>query len=97
MAAVFKELSEAEEFPEFLSVGQLLKLLQRNNLTAPSETFVFRSVVNWIYHNKEERLSHAAKLLRAVRLGLVDIRVVITELSKLEFKFLSSPDLNKQL
>ena len=86
MALIFKEVSETEEFHEYIDHSHLLKLLQRNNLTAPSETFVLQTVTKWIFHNKEERLGHAATLIGAVRLGLVDIKVLITELRKEELK-----------
>jgi len=36
--------------------------------------------MQWIKHKKEERMAVAAKVIGAVRLGLVDIRVVIEEL-----------------
>ena len=86
MALVFKEISVTEEFLDYVDQSQLLNLLQRNDLTAPSETFVFQAVIKWIYHNKEERLGQAATLIGAVRLGLVDIGVLISELNKEELK-----------
>ena len=86
MAVVFKETCESEEFLEHTEASQLLSLLQRNDLTAPSETFVFEAVIRWIYHDKEERLGYAATLIQAVRLGLVDVGVLITELRRRELK-----------
>ena len=84
MALVFKEISVTEEFLDYVDQSQLLNLLQRNDLTAPSETFVFQAVIKWIYHNKEERLGQAATVIGAVRLGLVDIGVLTSELYKRE-------------
>ena len=84
IALVFKEATESEEFLERIQVKNLLSLLQRNDLTAPSETFVFEAVIKWIYYDKEERLGEAANLIRALRLGLVDIAVLITELRRPE-------------
>ena len=86
MALVFREASETEEFLNHVDVGQFLNLLQRNDLTAPSETFVLKAVIKWIYHNKEERLGQAAALIWAVRLGLVDITALITELRREDLK-----------
>ena len=38
-------------------------------------------MMQWIKHKKEERMAVAAKVIGAVRLGLVDIKVVIQELT----------------
>jgi len=43
-------------------------------------------VMQWIKHKKEERMAVAAKVIGAVRLGLVDIRVVIEELNTEDMK-----------
>ena len=42
--------------------------------------------MQWIKHKKEERMADAAKVIGAVRLGLVDIRVVIEELNTEEMQ-----------
>ena len=86
MASMFKDICESEEFLTHISANQLLSLLSRDDLSAPSETFVFKSVMQWIKHKKEERMADAAKVIEAVRLGLVDIRVVIEELNTEEMK-----------
>ena len=39
--------------------------------------FVFKSVMQWIKHKKGERMVVAAKVIGAVRLGIVDIKVMI--------------------
>ena len=86
MASMFKDICESEEFLSNVGADQLVSLLSRDDLGAPSETFVFKSVAQWIKHNKEERMVDAAKVIGAVRLGLVDIRVVIEELNTEEMK-----------
>ena len=86
MASMFKEICESEEFLTHIGADQLLSLLSRDDLSAPSETFVFKSVMQWIKHKKEERMAVAAKVIGAVRLGLVDIRVVIEELNTEDMK-----------
>ena len=86
MASMFKDICESEEFLTHIGADQLLSLLSRDDLSAPSETFVFKSVMQWITHKKEERMAVAAKVIGAVRLGLVDIRVVIEELNTEEMK-----------
>jgi len=53
---------------------------------APSENFVFKSVMQWIKCKKEERMAVAAKVIGAVRLGLVNIGDVIRELNTEEMK-----------
>ena len=86
MASMFKDVCESEEFLTHIGADQLFSLLSRDDLSAPSETFVFKSVLRWIKHKKEERLAVAAKVIGAVRLGLVDIRDVIEELNTEEMK-----------
>ena len=86
MASMYKDICESEEFLSHINADQLLSLLSRDDLSAPSETFVFKSVMQWIKYKKEERMEVAAKVIRAVRLGLVDIRDVIRELNTEEMK-----------
>ena len=86
MASMYKEVCESKEFLDNINADQLFSLLSRDDLSAPSETFVFKSVMQWIKHKKEERMAVAAKVIGAVRLGLVDIRVVIEELNTEEMQ-----------
>ena len=86
MASMFKDVCESEEFLTHIGVDQLFNLLSRDDLNAPSETFVFKSVMQWIKHKKEERMAVAAKVIGAVRLGLVDIGLVIEELNTEEMQ-----------
>ena len=80
MAAMYVDVCESEEFLTHIGEDQLFSLLSRDDLSAPSETFIFKSVMQWIEHKKEERMAVAAKVIGAVRLGLVDIRAVIEQL-----------------
>ena len=86
MASMFKDACESEKFLTHIAAEQLRNLLSRDDLVAPSETFVLKSVIQWIKHNKEERMAEAAKVIGAVRLGLVDIRNVIEELNTEEMQ-----------
>ena len=95
MALTFKDICESEEFLSIIEPDQLVSLLSRDDLSAPSETFVFKLVMQWIKHKKEERMAVAAKVIGAVRLGLVDIRVVIEELNSEEMK--RDPEIYKQV
>ena len=92
MASMFKDVCESEEFLTHIAAEQLGILLRRDDLVAPSETFVLKSVVQWIKHKKEERMAEAAKVIGAVRLGLVDIRDVIEELNTEEMQ--QDPDIH---
>ena len=86
IAKMYKDVCESEEFLAHIHADQLLSLLRRDDLNAPTETFIFKSVVQWIKHKKEERVEVAAKVIGAVRLGLVNIREVIAELNTQEMR-----------
>lgn len=95
MASLFTDVGEREEFLSNIDADQLLSLLSRDDLNAPSETFVFKSVMQWIKRKKEERMAVASKVIGAVRLGLVDVKVVIEELETEEMQ--RDPEINKHL
>ena len=80
MASIYREICESEEFLSHVDADQYISLLSRDDLSAPSETFVFKSVMQWITYKKEERMPFAAKVIAAVRLGLVDINDLTEEL-----------------
>ena len=86
MAYIYKEICESEEFLSHVDADQYTRLLCRDELSAPSETFVFKSVMQWIKHKKEERMTAAAKVIGTVRLGLVDIKALIEELNTEEMQ-----------
>ena len=88
IALIYKEICESEEFLSHFDADQLSTLLSRDDLNAPSENFVFKSVMQWIKYKKEERMSVAAKVIGAVRLGLVDINDVIEELDTEEMQLI---------
>ena len=90
LALQFGEMCTEKAFMENVTSEELLLLLSRNDLSVPSETFLFQTVISWIKFDREERLPQAAKLLDKVRLALVDIMVVLGELETEEFK--SMPD-----
>ncbi len=95
MTSKYTDVCESEEFLTHFSADQLFSLLSRDDLSAPSETFVFKSVMQWIKHKKEERMAVAAKVIGVVRLGLVDINVVIEELNTEEMQRV--PEIRTQL
>ena len=86
MASMYKDICESGAFLSHINGDQLLNLVSRDDLSAPSENFIFKSVMQWIKYKKEERMEAAAKVIGAVRLGLVDIRDVIEELNTEEMQ-----------
>ena len=86
LASMYKDICETEEFLSYIDADQLSNLISRDDLSAPSESFVFKSVMQWIKYKKEERMAVAAKVIGAIRLGLVDIKEVIRELSAEEMQ-----------
>ena len=95
MASMYVDVCERKEFLTHIGADQLFSIISRDDLNAPSETFIFKSVMQWIKHKKEERMAVAAKIIGAVRLGLVDIRVLIEELNTEEMERV--PEIYKQL
>lgn len=81
-STMYKEICDSEDFLAQISAEQLMSLLKRDDLSAPSETFVFKSVMHWVNYKKEERMPIAAKVIDVVRLGLVDIGTLIEELNR---------------
>ena len=95
MAAIYREMCEKEEFLSDINADALSALLHRDDLIVPSETFVFKSVMQWINYRKEDRMDVAAQVIGAVRLGLVDIKDVIDELDVEEMQVI--PEINMLL
>lgn len=95
MALMYKDVCESEEFLSCISADQLINLVSRDDLSAPSETFIFKSVMQWIKYKKEERIAVAGKAIGAVRLGLVEIGDVIEELNTEEMQ--QVPEIRKHL
>ena len=86
MASLYGQVCESEGFLSHIDADKLLNLLSRDDLNAPSETFVFKSVMQWIKHKKKERTTVAAKVIGAVRLGLVETKDVVEELNTEEMQ-----------
>lgn len=86
IALQFGEICSEKAFMENVTSEELLLLLTRNDLSVPSETFLFQTVISWIKADKENRLLYTAQLLDKVRLALVDVMVLLGELESEEFK-----------
>ena len=95
MASMYKDVCETKEFLTHINADQLLSLLGRDDFNSPSEAFVFKSAMKWIRHKREERMAVAGKVIRAVRLGLVDVKIVIEELKTEEMQRV--PEVNMHL
>ena len=95
MSSMYKDICEKEEFLSDMNADVLSALLCRDDLSVPSENFVFKSVMQWIKYRKEERIDVAAQVIGAVRLGLVDIKDVIEELRTEEMQMI--PEINMLL
>ena len=95
MASMYREICEEEEFLSDMNADVLSAILCRGDLSVSSENFVFKSVMQWIKYRKEERMDVAAKVIGAVRLGLVDIKDVIEELDTEEMQVI--PEINMLL
>lgn len=89
------DYSSRKEFLTHINADQLLSLLGRDDLNSPSEAFVFKSVMKWIKYKGEERMAVAGKVIGAVRLGLVDVKIVIKELKTEEMQRV--PEVNMHL
>ena len=95
VAKMYTDVCESKEFLTHIGGNQLTSLLSRDDLNAPSETFILKSVMQWINYKKEERMAVAAKVIGAVRLGLVDITVALDDLNTEEMQ--QVPDIHKQV
>ena len=95
MASMYKEMCESEEFLCHIDSDQLVTLLRRDDLNTPTESFVLKAVMAWIRYKEEERLPVAGKVIRAVRLGLAELRDVVEELNTEEMQRM--PDIHMLL
>ena len=95
MASMYKDVCETKEFQSHINGDQLHSLLGRDDLNSPSEAFVFKSALKWIRHKREERMAVVGKVIGAVRLGLVDVKIVIEELKTEEMQ--QFPEVNTHL
>ena len=96
MASMYKDVCENKEFLTHINADQLFSLLGRDDLNSPSEAFVFKSVMKWIKYKGEERMPVAGKVIGAVRLGLVDVKIVIEELKTKEMQRFSEINMHLQ-
>jgi len=53
----YQDICESEEFLTHINVQKLFSLISRDELSARSKTFVFKSVMKWIKHKNPKMLS----------------------------------------
>lgn len=73
----FMEISTRSQEIVNLSLKDIYELLSDDLLNCRDEEHVFNVVVRWIDHDPLNRRSSMGKLLKAVRLGLLNTRVCI--------------------
>ncbi|XP_076009804.1 kelch-like protein 10 [Genypterus blacodes] len=66
----FTEVCASSEFLK-LSVQQLLKLIETDQLLAKDERTVFEAILRWIDHSPEERTTYISRILPNIRLALM--------------------------
>lgn len=71
----FMQLTNTEAF-QMLSIEQLLQWVNCDDIYVGSEEDVFCAIVRWISARPNERITHYAKLLRAVRLTGISTEVI---------------------
>ena len=78
-ASNYQNICESEEFLTHISTEKLLSLLSRDDLTAPSETFVFKSVMKWIKQKKTLKMLSRSALLIVSRKKLFKVADWVSE------------------
>lgn len=66
----FREVSDTDGFSGF-NVTDLESILSEDNLGVELEEHVYSAVIKWVEFDKENRCQHLKKLLKHVRLGLI--------------------------
>ncbi|XP_076002993.1 kelch-like protein 10 [Genypterus blacodes] len=66
----FTEACASSEFIK-LSIQQLLKLIEADQLLVRDESTVFEAILHWIDHSPEERTTYISQILPKVRLALM--------------------------
>uniref|UniRef100_A0A1B6GHM5 Kelch-like protein diablo n=1 Tax=Cuerna arida TaxID=1464854 RepID=A0A1B6GHM5_9HEMI len=66
----------AEKSLEIMSlpVDELVPVLASDYLNVRNEEVVWRLVLRWVDHDKDDRLPHFTSLLKCIRLGLMDVQ-----------------------
>ncbi|XP_019963359.2 kelch-like protein 10 isoform X1 [Paralichthys olivaceus] len=73
----FEEVAHCKEFLQ-LSAEELTKIIGKDELNVRIESSVFDAILRWIAHVPKEREQHIAVLLSQVRLGLIDMDYIVS-------------------
>uniref|UniRef100_T1J5L0 BTB domain-containing protein n=1 Tax=Strigamia maritima TaxID=126957 RepID=T1J5L0_STRMM len=77
----FVEVIKTSEFLT-LEKEKVIKLICSDNLTVPSEEKVFEAVITWVKHEMEQRESYLAELMSYVRLPLLSVDFLVTQVKE---------------
>lgn len=76
----FADVVTSDEFL-LLPLNQLLEIISSDELNVKSEENVFKAVMNWIKHDLNERKQYLGQLMSHVRLPLLDVKYLVTQVS----------------
>jgi len=82
----FVEISTTANFL-YVPFDRLVTLLNEDGLCVPSEVSVFKAILTWIDHNRQERITFAPFLMRCVRLQLLQPEALVTEMEPVSHIF----------
>lgn len=70
--------------PDFLDLSKenIVKLICSDNLTVPSEEKVYEAIMSWVRHDVEKRDNDLAELMSHVRLALLSIEYLISQVKE---------------
>ncbi|KAL9894345.1 kelch-like protein 17 [Glossina fuscipes fuscipes] len=72
----FEKLTSSQDFL-LLSLDEIEKLIQDEDLCVKSEKSVLQAVMNWIKYSPEKRNIHLGRLMNCVRLDSIDMQFII--------------------
>ncbi len=79
----FPEVRMSEEFIQ-LTATNVIDLISSNDLGVLSEEDVFEAVIQWVSHNREERINHLPHLLGQVRYQLLPHQYILKHVTENE-------------
>ncbi|XP_006811935.1 kelch-like protein 28 [Saccoglossus kowalevskii] len=82
IAENFVDVSNSDDFLEYMSSKRLCEFLNRRDLAVPSELLVLKAVQRWLMYDKEKRLMDANVLLRSVRLGFISAQNLVDQFNE---------------
>ncbi|XP_044066384.1 kelch-like protein 10 [Siniperca chuatsi] len=80
----FEEVAATSEEFLLLSLEELVKIIENDQLNVKKETTVFEAILRWIAHASEERREYISLLLSNVRLALMSPEYIIDSVSENE-------------